>query len=304
MKRKIAKIGPSTLMVSLPSKWVKTHNLGKGDEIELKQEKNQIILTTQKKLQATKTTIDITNMPSTLIWHTIKSVYRQGTDEIKVFFKNEKIKEKKSEKVMNTRELIQIISNQLIGMEIIKEEKNYCILKEISEIKEQEFENILNRTFISILNLTETSIEAIKNKDKQTLENIFMFTDQNINKFTDFCMRILNKIQYKNTNSYYLIVVYLEEIGDHLIRIIQNLYKTPNKETIERYKEINEALKLLYKSYYTFNKDNLLLFYEKRNQIRKKLQKKDDSIVSMKIILNFMMEIINCKTTINHAANS
>ncbi len=299
MKRKIAKIGPSTLMVSLPSKWVKDHGLNKGDEIELKQEKNQIILTTHKKVQATKTTIDVSNLPSSLIWHYLKSTYRQGTDEIKVFFKNEQIKELKTNQILKTRELIQIISDQLIGMEIIKEEKNYCILKEISEIKEKEFENILNRIFISLINLIETSLEAIKNKDKQTIENIFRFTDKNINKFSDFCMRILNKTQHKNSNSYYLIVAYLEEIGDNFIRINQSIYKNFNKEAIEKYREMGKVLKLLYKTYYNFNKESLLGFYEKRDQIRKKLTKKDPPIILMRIILNLMIEIINAKITIN-----
>ena len=35
MQRKVNQIGPSTLMVSLPSKWVKRYNVKKGDSLEL-----------------------------------------------------------------------------------------------------------------------------------------------------------------------------------------------------------------------------------------------------------------------------
>jgi len=299
MKRKIAKIGPSTLMVSLPSKWAKLHNLNKGDEIELTEEQNKIILTTHKNIKSTKITVDISNLPSSLIWHYLKSTYRQGTDEIKVIFKNEKIKDRKTNQVMKTRELIQIISDQLIGMEIIREEKDYCILKEISDIKEEEFENILNRVFISLMNLVETSIEAIKNKDKETLENIFRFTDKNINKFTDFCFRILNKTQHENSNSYYLIIAYLEEIGDILIRINKKIYENFNKELIDNYKGVGEVLKLLHKTYYRFNKDSVITFYEARDKIRSKLTKKDPTIILMRTALSLMMEVINAKITVN-----
>ena len=35
MKRKVVKQGKSTLMISLPSKWVKDNNINRGDEIDL-----------------------------------------------------------------------------------------------------------------------------------------------------------------------------------------------------------------------------------------------------------------------------
>ena len=38
MQRKVNQIGPSTLMVSLPSKWAKRYNVRKGDSVEVTEE--------------------------------------------------------------------------------------------------------------------------------------------------------------------------------------------------------------------------------------------------------------------------
>ena len=40
MKRKINRVGPNTLTVSLPSKWAKRYGLRKGDEINLEEQTN------------------------------------------------------------------------------------------------------------------------------------------------------------------------------------------------------------------------------------------------------------------------
>jgi hypothetical protein len=37
IKRKVILHGPSTLTVSLPSKWVKNHNIKKGDELNIEE---------------------------------------------------------------------------------------------------------------------------------------------------------------------------------------------------------------------------------------------------------------------------
>ena len=47
-KRKVSLIGPSTLMVSLPSKWVKEFGVKKGDEINITENGPNLLLESQK----------------------------------------------------------------------------------------------------------------------------------------------------------------------------------------------------------------------------------------------------------------
>ena len=54
MRRKVIKQGPSTLMVSLPSKWVKNKNIKRGDEINLFEQGEDIIISLEKKEQFQK----------------------------------------------------------------------------------------------------------------------------------------------------------------------------------------------------------------------------------------------------------
>lgn len=51
MKRRIIKQGHNTLTVTLPSAWVKDLNIHAGDEIDLVEEANGLLLTTEKKTE-------------------------------------------------------------------------------------------------------------------------------------------------------------------------------------------------------------------------------------------------------------
>ena len=44
MQRKVIQQGPSTLMVSLPSKWVKENNIKKGEELTVDWTNNQLTI--------------------------------------------------------------------------------------------------------------------------------------------------------------------------------------------------------------------------------------------------------------------
>ena len=48
MIRKLVKQGAATMMISLPARWIKFNQLGKGDEINLEEKENEIRVTTGK----------------------------------------------------------------------------------------------------------------------------------------------------------------------------------------------------------------------------------------------------------------
>ena len=49
MKRKLVRQGSSTLMISLPSKWVKSNNLDKGSEIDIDEKENVLEISVERK---------------------------------------------------------------------------------------------------------------------------------------------------------------------------------------------------------------------------------------------------------------
>ncbi len=59
MKRKIIQIADSTQLVSLPRKWCKRLNLRKGDEIDIQEKVNPLIVSTQGNREGEKVEFDV-----------------------------------------------------------------------------------------------------------------------------------------------------------------------------------------------------------------------------------------------------
>ena len=136
MKRKVSRIGPATLMVSLPSKWVKQFNVEKGDEIDIEEDSNRLILSVGKTSQSKRIEIDVSKNPS-LTRRFLMDAYRSGFDEVRLNFLD--LKELK---------LIQDTASEiLLGFEIVEQSKNNCVLRNVTKESEEEFDNVLRRIF-------------------------------------------------------------------------------------------------------------------------------------------------------------
>ncbi|MDP7323990.1 MAG: AbrB/MazE/SpoVT family DNA-binding domain-containing protein [Candidatus Woesearchaeota archaeon] len=67
MKRKVNLVGINTLTVSLPSKWVKEHNIRKGDELEMRSENDSLIIGGSYKTQKKKRLRSISLVSRTIL---------------------------------------------------------------------------------------------------------------------------------------------------------------------------------------------------------------------------------------------
>ena len=92
MKRKVSQIGPSTLMVSLPTKWVKEHNVRKGDELDVSTEQNQVYFSiTERKVKNRKCTLDISQFSQYSLARYLEMCYIHNYNEISLFYQNTEI---------------------------------------------------------------------------------------------------------------------------------------------------------------------------------------------------------------------
>ena len=57
MIRKVIKQGHNTLTVTLPSKWVKSRDIKPGDDINIKEKDNGLLITSEKCLESNKSDI-------------------------------------------------------------------------------------------------------------------------------------------------------------------------------------------------------------------------------------------------------
>ena len=92
MKRKLVKQGAATLMVSLPSKWAKQNKLGKGDEVDVFQRDNALMLTPESVSSKREVEIEIGSETESSVRTIITNTYRMGYDRIKVYFNSTKNK--------------------------------------------------------------------------------------------------------------------------------------------------------------------------------------------------------------------
>jgi len=288
MRRKLIKQGIGALTITLPKEWISQYNLEAGDEIEIEENnKNLLLIAEGKSGTLTKTEINIDGMDQFLIWRYLISLYRLGYDEITLTFSdiNKKYDIKLSslgslERKIQMRiiEVIKDIVNRFIGFEIIDQGKYYCILKNLSENSEKEFDNTLRRIFLLLLSMAEESLVGL-NKKTKNIRNSVRDIDVNIDKLTDFCLRILNKLGHKKirkTNSIYAIILLLELIGDEFKRIAFHVSEFSERKKfghgiISIHGQVNRVLDLLYKLFYKFSKERIVEIYDLDEQLTKKI---------------------------------
>ena len=247
MRRKVVQQGPATLMVSLPSKWVKQFGIIKGQELDLDQEDGKLIINLdQDKKLAQKSFLNITNLRTKTFNYSILALYVKGVDELEI----------RSEDPKKLSKLDYIVS-QLIGYEIVSQGKNSVMIKDVSIIAGDEFNTMFRRAMLIINQMSQEAYDEIKKKsyDLSRIEKM----DLSVNRFMFFCLRILNKIgvgdEMKAKVLFHNILV-LEQLGDNLDGLCSYITKHKvvfDKKIIDLFGMINELLHLYQKIFYKFD---------------------------------------------------
>ncbi len=191
MKRKAIQLANQTIVVSLPSKWVKQQGIKKGDEIDVEEVETKLVISKGDSVNEKKEAeINLINNSETTLGLLIGNLYWSGLDRIKINFNN-------FDKEKQYEVLKQKIKPRMIGFEIIKRGEDCCILEKIAEPSEEQFENVLRKLFLSIDELFELTESEFKNrKNISDYEEI----EQRIFKYDNFCRRVVQKkkMQIKN----------------------------------------------------------------------------------------------------------
>jgi phosphate uptake regulator len=238
MRRKVIQIANSTQLISLPRKWAKSRGIKKGDELEVNEKGNSIVISAEKKDEVRKAIVDMSKL-GTYIERFFHAFYKAGYDELLV---NYSIPEQLDQ-------IQRILGTTTIGYEIVDQKANSCLIKAVAESSESEFNPMLRRTFLLL--------EIVNNK------------------YTGFCRRILNKGGYDPTkvSLVYCTVEELEKIADEFKYVCNYILK--NKDKIKIDKKIKKILKKLaelyngcYQLYYSFDiKKASELFMERKRLV-------------------------------------
>ncbi len=286
MKRKIIKQGHNTMTLTLPSDWTKKLNLSAGDEIDVVENAGSLIVNGKQHNGFRTTTIDIDGLRMPMLWRFFQSAYREGYDEIKLVYNSSKkdyesaynyyssqfeYKRLGEKPVKSTPlEMIQDVVNRFVGVEIIDNLDNSCIVREMGEPSAKEFDNSLRRIFLLLIELFEKVIWTIKNNQTGDMSicKTLHAMDMNVDRFIDYCCRINNKIYdstfQKNKPVMFSTLFLLELLGDefkyignHLARSKKNVNEIlPFAETVKKHFEN------YYHLFYKFDRQGVIDFGE------------------------------------------
>lgn len=268
MKRKIVKLGTSTLVASLPSNWAKKLNLKAGDEVEVQEQGSHLVLSSEHPYKIEKVTLDVRNI-DLLMKRLIVAQYYKGCDEIEIRFNS-----REKAKAIQTR------VNELLGVTIMNQGKDFCVIKDIGS-SEQSIDEVLKRIFLLITNMMEESLSALE-KGETNLE-VIADLESNINKFTDYAFRLLNKKLAPPV--LYCIVDIAEKLGDD--------YKTLLKLVSENQFKVSSDLLKIYHAQLGWFKAFQSLFFDYTHEKAISLAKDRDKImVKMKSLKNKSKSIL------------
>jgi len=257
MKRKLIRQGKNALTITLPAKWIDKKGLAAGDEVEIS-ENNDIIQISSSDNSNKKTTVVFNSENYEKVLRIgLLSLYKLGIDEVQVLSQNPKM--------LNI--IQQQIDKQLLGYEIISQSHNSCVIKAITEIKEENFDDLIKRLFSIIYNFSESIYDGLKEKDSEILENAYHL-DRTVNKTANYISRLILKTGLKNNqNSYYYMVSrQLEDLADHYrdfgLHFSKNTINISNEELAMLFdaNKIFEDIRLCYfafsyKKYETLSND-------------------------------------------------
>jgi phosphate uptake regulator len=238
MKRKVNRVGINTLTVSLPSDWCRKFGIKKGEDIDCVVKDKAIIISPegQKAVGEIKIKIDT---PDLFLNRNIHTPYMLGYDKIIVEYKDRAV-------ASRVRDSLKYI----MGFEIVEENDDFCVLKNIAKGIEEEFETIFNSQ-MKILILVHTELEeAISSKDTKAIPDI-LERDIQLSRFNAFSKRMLNKVGYADdikTKGMYSYCILIEMASDSLKAIGEQLLKNPdcmNKNVLDIFKKSKKHLDLL-----------------------------------------------------------
>src|SRR3989344_1097200 len=287
MQRKVNQIGPSTLMVSLPSKWAKRYNVRKGDSVEVTEEgKSLHIYPERNTSEGKKVHIKLEQENATLARDYLAAAYRSGADEIEVHLSKSTIRDDKEGKEEDIHDFLQKTMEQFIGMGIVRNTPSLYIVKELASVKEEEFDTTLRRIFFSLMVTNDDLITNIKKYNQQSLNHLFQYADIQVNKFVDYCLRMLEKTKTINP-ILYTVILHLEEFGDGLKYIAkQAAQKKVDVKTLDLIEAIKQLLVLTEKYFYTGKSEFLIEYEGAKRMLREKLnafEKISDQIIWLKV---------------------
>ena len=286
MKRKAIQLANQTIVVSLPAKWVREQGIKKGDEIDIEENKSQLIISSESKALTEKKIIDISKIEKTYK-RIMGAALKAGYSEIEIKF--------------NSYKQLKIIEDHIrfafSTFTIANQTKDSIILKRFYKDDYENYESVLKRYFLLNNYLAEETGKAFEKNDFDWMkQNTIIKSD--LNRLADYCRRSINlnsNLNFKRPAPLYTIIEVLLDnasayreacnyAADEKIKIHQNLKKFV--------KEIANYQNQFYNLFYNFSLEKNEEFAIQYGSIQKKLDELDLEVSKKELKLLHFFEVI------------
>lgn len=209
MKRKVIKQGSSTLTLSLPSKWTRRFGIKAGEEIEVVEQGQRLMVSTPRTAGQHRESLDLTgvqNIPRRIL----ASYYIKGSDEVEICLASR-----------DQAKRLQARIRTLQGFEIVEQTKDAMVVKDVTGAAPVDVDQLVRRIFHMVSTVGKESLQAFKARqtDLEYLEEM----EGSINRFAELCYRSINKQgseTYAKITSLYSICWLLEAVADEIKEIL------------------------------------------------------------------------------------
>lgn len=302
MKRKVIQIADSTQLISLPRKWALQHGIKKGEELDVGEEGNKLLITKEEEsTEPQKIEVKVDGLDRDSLIFLLRGLYIRGYDQIRFVFDNPHIFYHR----LNKKETISSVIHKEVticqGLDIIQERGNFFVLKNISASSIKDFDTILRRIFLLLIDTTNDLCIAAKNRDYVLLES-FQDKHDNITRLINYNLKTLNTIGYsehKNTRLLFSILSSLDLVIDTLKNAARDIIETkmkPGSKTLNILRKIQESMKLYYDLFYNFSFDKANKFVKSRqdviNTIKKQINDLSKSDVRIVVMAEHALEVL------------
>lgn len=247
--RRVQMTGGSSYVITLPKEWVKSSNIKKNDPLGLLIQSDGTLLITTKMTQDQAERVkefnvsDVTNQ--TYLLRRLIGAYISGYNCIKI----------KSSKRMppDIRVIVRRFTQTTIGQEVVEETDTSIILKDLLNPTEMPFDKTIKRMHIIVKSMHEDAMHALENGDRKLAEDV-VSRDNDVDRLHwlvarqhNIILRNVSLAEKMNvtteiSSTFALISRIIERIGDHEVRIAQNILKlVDNKANQEIFDHIHSA---------------------------------------------------------------
>ncbi|MBW2977843.1 hypothetical protein KY331_03285 [Candidatus Woesearchaeota archaeon] len=241
MRRKIIKQRDS-YTITLPIKWIKEHGIDKTKEVDIEEEKEELVIKT-KAFPRKEGEITIDSSNDKFVLYLISNLYRNGYDVLKINFEKE-----------NIAKLVEKHLELQLGWQITEKTKNRIVIESLTEPRYDRFDVLFRRTFFIVKNDLGLIRNYLEGK-KLEIEEITKNADE-IRKIDNFCRRCIFRrvVEKEKTHFYWHFITTIIWIHRSIYFLASGLKKAQkDKNAVELIKKIINAFDNLHEGF--FEKD-------------------------------------------------